>query len=309
MVNPLGRRGISDKLTIPRRQPAMAEPKHPVAAQRTAPHGAILRPAVRISKKALDEAHCDPPVMRKKRQVDVNERISCREPLPGRCDTAKAINDPLISVEEVGVDLEILLVRDRAAACPPLDFINRMQRQARYLCQPPGQGRFAAAGIAEHCNLSHGEHVLSKPKSHGLSIRLLLPTRKSGSSTAAARVGAAPCFTMSAIVGIFGEWTRPGAYLLSSSFLSSLPQGHSQANNSSAASNKAATISPMRLIIIPPSPRQSGGGDPGRILTCAAICKPSQSGGLRRSIARSASGTPRHLLPFCAVPRSSGKVA
>ena len=103
MVNPLGRRGISDKLTIPRRQPAMTEPKHPVAAQRTAPHGAILRPAVRISKKALDEAHCDPPVMRKKRQVDVNERISCREPLPGRCDTAKAINDPLISVEEVGV--------------------------------------------------------------------------------------------------------------------------------------------------------------------------------------------------------------
>jgi len=43
--------------------------------------------------------------MRKKRQVNVNERISCREPLPGRRDTAKAINDPLISVEEVCVYL------------------------------------------------------------------------------------------------------------------------------------------------------------------------------------------------------------
>src|SRR4051812_35499888 len=52
------------------------------------------------------------------------------------------------------------------------------------------------------------------------------------------------------------RWTRRGGYLLSSSFLSSLPQGHSQANNSSAASNKAAMISPMRLIIVPPSARQ-----------------------------------------------------
>lgn len=62
----------------------MTEPKHPVAAQRAAPHGAILWPALRILKKALDEAFCDPPVMRKKGQVNVNERISCGEPLSGR---------------------------------------------------------------------------------------------------------------------------------------------------------------------------------------------------------------------------------
>jgi hypothetical protein len=103
MVNPLGRCRISDKLPIPRRQPAMTEPQHPVAAHRADPHGGILWPALRISKKALDEAFCDPPAMRKKRQVDVNERIGCSEPLPGQRDTVKTVNDPLIPVEEICV--------------------------------------------------------------------------------------------------------------------------------------------------------------------------------------------------------------
>jgi len=38
--------------------------------------------------------------MRQKGQVDVNERIGCVEPLPCRRDTAIAINDPPISLEE-----------------------------------------------------------------------------------------------------------------------------------------------------------------------------------------------------------------
>ena len=76
----------------------MTEPKHPVAGQRAAPYGAILWPALRIRKNAVDEALCDPSEMCKKGRVDVNERISCRELLPGRRDTAKALNDPLISV-------------------------------------------------------------------------------------------------------------------------------------------------------------------------------------------------------------------
>jgi hypothetical protein len=75
-------------------QASMTEPNHPVAVQCAAPHGAILWPALRISKKALHEALCDPPVMRQKGQVDVNERIGCVEPLPCRRDTAIAINDP-----------------------------------------------------------------------------------------------------------------------------------------------------------------------------------------------------------------------
>src|ERR1700751_5456392 len=101
----------------------MTEPEHPVAGQCAAPDGAILGPALRISKKALGEALGDPSEMGKKGQVDVNERIGCGEPLPRRRDTAKAINDPLISVEEVCVDLQVLLMRDRAAACSELDFI------------------------------------------------------------------------------------------------------------------------------------------------------------------------------------------
>ena len=98
----------------------MTEPKHPVAGQRASTYGAILWPALRIQKKALDEALCDPSEMCKKGQVDVNERISCGEPFPGQRDTAKALNDPLISVEEVCVSLQVLLVRDLDAACSEL---------------------------------------------------------------------------------------------------------------------------------------------------------------------------------------------
>src|SRR5712671_4774724 len=141
----------------------MTGPKHPVAAQRAAPHRGILRPALRISKQALDEAFCDPPAMRQKRQVDVNERIGCSEPLPGQRDTVKAINDTLIPVEEIRVYPHILVMRDRVArqviALRVLDDIDRIQRQPRYRRQPPGQRRLAATGIAEHCNLSHGESL------------------------------------------------------------------------------------------------------------------------------------------------------
>ena len=104
-MNPLRRCYIGEKLPIPRRQLAMTGPKHPVASQSATPHGAIFWPTLGILKKALDEALCDPTEMRKKRQVNVNERIGCGEPLPGRRDTAKAVNDPLISVEEVCVNL------------------------------------------------------------------------------------------------------------------------------------------------------------------------------------------------------------
>jgi hypothetical protein len=94
---------------------SMTEPNHPVAGQRAAPHRSILWPTLRISKKTLHQAFCDPPVMRQKGQVDVNERIGCIEPLPCRRDTVIAINDPSISLEEVRVKLQILLLWDLAA--------------------------------------------------------------------------------------------------------------------------------------------------------------------------------------------------
>ena len=128
MVNPLGRGHVSDKLPVPRRQPAVTTPHHPVAAHRAAPHGAILRPALRVHEEALDEALGDPPVVREKRQVDVHERVGGREPLPGRRGGAIAVDDPLISLDELGVGLQVLFVRDLAAPGPELDRIQRIER-------------------------------------------------------------------------------------------------------------------------------------------------------------------------------------
>src|SRR5712671_892195 len=112
----------------------MTSPNYPIAVQRAAPHGGIFRPAMRISNEALDEALCYPHVMRRKRQVDVNERISRGEPLPCQRDGVEAIDDPLISVKEVCVNPQVLLMRDLAAArllrpiaAPPeLDYIDRI---------------------------------------------------------------------------------------------------------------------------------------------------------------------------------------
>src|SRR5580704_5261753 len=106
----------------------MTEPQYLVAVQRAAPDGAILRPALRIDKRALDKALCNPSAMGQYGQVNVDERISRSEPLPGRRDAAIAVDDPLILVQDVSVYLEILLLPDLAAACAVLEFVDRIQR-------------------------------------------------------------------------------------------------------------------------------------------------------------------------------------
>ena len=123
VVNPFRSRHISDKLPISGRQPTMTEPNHAVAVQSAAPHWAILWPALRSFEKTLDEALCDPPVMRKEREVNVNKRISCRKPVPSRGDTAKAVNDPLVSAEEVCVYLQVLVMWNLATARSVLDCV------------------------------------------------------------------------------------------------------------------------------------------------------------------------------------------
>ena len=128
MVNALGRGRIIDKLPVLRSQPAVTAPDHPVAAHRAAPHGAILRPALGVHEEALDEALGDPPVVRQKGQVNVHERVGGREPLPGRRGSAIAVDDPLISPDELGVGLQVLFVRDLAAPGPELDRIQRIER-------------------------------------------------------------------------------------------------------------------------------------------------------------------------------------
>lgn len=62
-----------------------------------------------------------PPVVREERQVDVHERVGRGEALPRGRDTAKTIDDPSVSVEEVGVDLQVLLVGNLASARSELD--------------------------------------------------------------------------------------------------------------------------------------------------------------------------------------------
>ena len=83
--------------------------------------------------------------MRQKRQIDVNECIGHIEPLPCQHNTVIAINNPSISLEQVRVKLQILLLRDLAAilllrqiaACSEFDRIERIKRQPSYRCQTP----------------------------------------------------------------------------------------------------------------------------------------------------------------------------
>src|SRR5215472_17654397 len=121
VVDSLGRGLLGDELPIPWRQVAMAEPDHPIAAHGAAPHRAVLRPSLRSGELASGETLRDPPVVREERQVDVHERVGRGEALPRGGDTAKTIDDPLISAEEVGVYLQVLVVGNPAPARSELD--------------------------------------------------------------------------------------------------------------------------------------------------------------------------------------------
>src|SRR6266508_882708 len=68
----------------------MAKPKHPVAVHSAAPHRTVFRPALRSYEQAFDQALCHPPVVSDERQIDVDQRVGFREPLPGRSNAAKA---------------------------------------------------------------------------------------------------------------------------------------------------------------------------------------------------------------------------
>ncbi len=84
---------------------AIAEPDHTVAVQRAAPNRAAFRPTLWIHEEALKEAFGYPPVMSEQREVYVDQRVSRRESFPSRRDAPKAINDPLIPRQEIGVCL------------------------------------------------------------------------------------------------------------------------------------------------------------------------------------------------------------
>src|SRR5262252_823993 len=102
----------------------MAEPNHLVAFHCAAPQRAILRPSLRVYENALDEAFRYPPDVRSNGQVNVDQCIRGGESLPGRGNTAKAVNDPLVLAEEVGVYLQVLVMRNLAATDFVLDCIQ-----------------------------------------------------------------------------------------------------------------------------------------------------------------------------------------
>src|SRR5215831_8150225 len=63
VVDPLGRGLFCDELPVSWRQATVAEPDHPIAAHRAAPHRALLGPSLRGRELAPGEALRDPPVV------------------------------------------------------------------------------------------------------------------------------------------------------------------------------------------------------------------------------------------------------
>ena len=133
----------------------MAKPKDPVAADSAAPHRTVFRPALRSYEQTFDQALCHPPVVRDERQINVDQRVGFGEPLPGRINTAKAVNDPLVLAQQVRMRLQVLLVRNFAATSPILDGVQRVQWQPSQICQTLGKCRFSTAGVSEYRDSFH----------------------------------------------------------------------------------------------------------------------------------------------------------
>src|SRR5262249_27911965 len=65
------------------------------------------------------------------------------------------IDDPRLTPQQFRVGLQVLIVRNLAATRSILDQVQGVEREARQLRQLPGEGRFAAAGVAEDRNFPH----------------------------------------------------------------------------------------------------------------------------------------------------------
>src|SRR5215472_18678302 len=93
----------------------MAKRDDAIAAQRAAPQWTGFRPAFRVCEQPFDEPLGHPGVMNKERQIDVDQRIGEREPLPGESRAAKTVDDPLIATQHIGVQLQEFIRRDFCA--------------------------------------------------------------------------------------------------------------------------------------------------------------------------------------------------
>src|SRR5688500_9020909 len=102
-MNAFCRCGIGDKLSVFGSQVTMAEPNHTVRLHTAAPNRTTFGPALWCAKNSLKKSFRYPPVVSRQRQVDVNQRVSRRESLPGGRHAAVAVNDPLTLPQEPGV--------------------------------------------------------------------------------------------------------------------------------------------------------------------------------------------------------------
>src|SRR5262245_40147399 len=116
VANPLRCGGVGHELSVLGSQAAVAKPEHAIALHRAAPQWTVVRPPRRICEQALDEALGHPPAVRDERQTDVDQRIGGREPLPGGRLAAETIDDPRVAADEIGVHLEVLVMRDCGTA-------------------------------------------------------------------------------------------------------------------------------------------------------------------------------------------------
>ena len=99
----------------------MASRDHAIAVYCAAPHWTILWPTLWGDEQTFDEPLGHPPVVSDERQIDMDQRICCGEPFPGRSETAEAFNNPFFTSEEISVGLEVLLMRDFATPGLKLD--------------------------------------------------------------------------------------------------------------------------------------------------------------------------------------------
>jgi len=98
--------------------------------------------------------------VREEREVEIDQGVGDREPLPRRGDGAEPIDDPLVAAEEIGVGPQVLVVRHRGSACLELHHVDDVERQSGQRGQPPRQRGLATACVAEDRHPSHAPPAL-----------------------------------------------------------------------------------------------------------------------------------------------------
>src|SRR5262245_66380817 len=94
---------LHDEQTVLVCETAVAKRDDAIAAKRAAPQRTIFWPTFGVCEQPFDQALSYPAVMNQKRQIDVDQRIGGREPLPRESRAAEAIDDPFIPAQQFSV--------------------------------------------------------------------------------------------------------------------------------------------------------------------------------------------------------------